>query len=326
LPQEHAYAGLILALVGLPLLWKRERRLLVGTVILFVTCVFYSINYDIHDIDSYFLLAYFCIALWAGCGLYLAGSWMKGKSPLMIWGRGALLLLPGLLVLFLHFDLLNKREHRMVEDYTMNMFSSLQPGALVFSYQWDYWVSASYYYQLVKGVRPDLVVVDKELLRRSWYLKQLESRYPWLIQGSQEEVEGFLREVGKFERDLPYNPAVIQGKYVGMITSFIEKSLPERPVYVTSEIEAEFTPGLRRVPEGLAWRLYRDTLFHPTDFPELVYRDFPRKGREEEMIRRLYSEALRSRGAYYWSHDRVEAERSLARARSFLQVNSSQTR
>jgi hypothetical protein len=236
--------------------------------------------------------------------------------------RGVLLLLPGFLALVLNFGKVDQRDNHLVEDYTMNMFSSLQPGALVLSYQWDYWVSASYYFQLVDGMRPDLIVIDKELLRRSWYLKQLESRYPWLIQRSQEEVNGFLREVDKFERDLPYNPAVIQARYVGMISSFIEKNLPERPVYVTSEIEREFTVGYQRVPEGLAQRLYRDTLFHPTTFPPLVYREFPRKGKEEDMIRRLYAEALASRGYYYASHDRAESERSLSKARAFLSSSS----
>lgn len=322
LPQEHAYVGLILALVGLPVLVRRSPRLFVGTVILFVTCVFYSINYDIHDIDSYFLLAYICVALWAGCGLYFIGSWIAGGSARLAPGRGALLLLPGIAALVLNFGKVDQRGNHLVEDYTMNMFSSLQPGALVLSYQWDYWVSASYYYQLVDGMRPDLIVIDKELLRRSWYLRQVESRYPWLIERSREEVSGFLKEVNKFEHELPYDPAVIEARYVRMITSLIEKNLPERPVYVTSEIEKEFTVGLQRVPEGLAQRLYRDTVFHPTTFPQLVYRDFPRKGREEDMIRKLYVEALATRGYYYLSHDRAEAEGSFARARSFLSSNA----
>jgi hypothetical protein len=318
LPKEHAYVGLILALAGLLLLWRRDRRLFFGTLLLFVTCVFYSINYDIHDIDSYFLLAYICVALWAGCSLSWIGSWITGASFRAEWGRAALLLLPGIVSLFVHFNQVNQRENHLVEDYTMNMFSSLQPGALVFSYQWDYWVSASYYFQLVDGMRPDLIVIDKELLRRSWYLRQVESRYPWLIQRSREEVDGFLREVDKFEHDLPYNPSVIEARYVGMITSFIGKNLADRPVYVTSEIEREFTPGLQRVPEGLAYRLYRDTLFHPTALPPLVYRDFSGNGREEDMIRHLYAEALGARGYYYIGHDRAEAERDFAKARAFL--------
>ena len=318
LPAEHAFSGLILALVGLPLLWRKDRRLFFGTVLLFVSCVFYSINYDIHDIDSYFLLAYLCIAMWAGYGLFVIGSWIAGERVSGLWARASLLLIPGIVALYLNFGKVSQRDNHLVEDYTMNMFSSLQPGALVLSYQWDFWVSASYYFQLVDGMRPDLVVIDKELLRRSWYLKQLESRYPWLIRNSREEVDGFLREVNKFEHGLPFDPAVIQARYVGMITSFIDRNLRDRPVYVTSEIEREFTPGFQRVPEGLAQRLYRDTLFHPTTLPTLKYRPFPRKGREEDVIRRLYAEAFGARGYYYKPHDPAEAERCFERARGFI--------
>jgi hypothetical protein len=323
-PAEHAYVGLILAVVGLPLLWRRDRRVFICTVLLFVGCVFYSINYDIHDIDSYFLLAYLCIALWAGYGLYQIGLWLLKGSVRAASVRTGLLFLPGIVAVVLNLGKVNQRDNHLVEDYTMNMFASLQPGALVFSYQWDYWVSASYYFQLVDGMRPDLVVIDKELLRRSWYLRQLGSRYPWLIQRSREEVDGFLREVDKFEHDLPYDPDVIQARYVRMIASFIDRNLQDRPVYVTSEIEPEFTAGLQRVPEGLAQRLYRDTLFHPTTFPPLEYRAFPRKGREEDMIRRLYAEALAARAYYYVKHDRAEAERCFARARSFVASRSGQ--
>ena len=318
LPQEHAYVGLLLAVIGLPLLWRRNRKIFVGTLLLFVTCVFYSINYDIHDIDSYFLLAYISVTLWAACGLYVIVSWIVRRGFRTSWGLTALLLLPGFAALLLNFGKVDQRDNHLVEDYTMNMFSSLQPGALVFSFQWDSWVSASYYFQLVNGMRPDLTVIDKELLRRSWYLRQVESRYPWLIERSRGEVNSFLREVDKFERDLPYNPSVIEASYVGMIRSFVEKNLPDRPVYVTSEIEKEFTTGYQRVPEGLAQRLYRDSLFHPTTFPPLVYRDFPRKGRQEDQVRRLYAEALGARGYYYMSHDRGEAERFFARARAFM--------
>jgi len=318
LPQEHAYVGLVLAVIGLPLLWRRNRTMFIGTLLLFVTCVLYSINYDIHDIDSYFLLAYIGVALWAACGLYVIGTWIVGRGSRAARGWSALLLLPGVAALLLNFGKANQRDNHLVEDYTMNMFSSLQPGALVLSFQWDSWVSASYYFQLVNGMRPDLIVMDKELLRRSWYLRQVESRYPWLIERSREEVNSFLREVDKFERNLPYTPSVIEASYVGMIRSFVEKNLPDRPVYVTSEIEKEFTTGYQRVPEGLAQRLFRDTLFHPTTFPPLVYRDFPRKGRQEDQVRRLYAEALGARGYYYMNRDRGEAERCFARARAFM--------
>jgi hypothetical protein len=172
----------------------------------------------------------------------------------------------------------------------------------VISYQWDFWVSASYYYQIVKGLRPDIAVVDKELLRRSWYFLQLGKHYPWLMQPSRPEIEAFNQELYKFEHDLPYNPAIIQSRYVEMIRSFISQSMTSRPVYVTPEIEAEFTTGFQRVPEGLAFRLTYDTSFHGTEFSGYQIRPFERGGRLEDMTKNLYVSSLNARASYYYRH------------------------
>jgi hypothetical protein len=298
LPAEFAYAGLALAVPGLWLLWKSQRRLFYASAILFVTCVMYAINYDIHDIDSYFLLAYVVLALWAGAGLLFAYTWILTRIGLRKVASVFLIAAVGIIPAFFHYSRNDESNNYLVEDYTANMFASLQPNALVLSFQWDYWLAASYYYQLVKGVRTDVAVVDKELLRRSWYLKELEERYPWLIRASRMEVDAFEKELFKFEHELPYNPAVIQARFVEMITSFIRKSMSDRPVYVTHEIEPEFTTHLQRVPEGLAFRLYADTLVHRNVMPLYSYRPFERSGRLEDMIRVLYANSYISRAKY----------------------------
>jgi hypothetical protein len=300
LPHEFAYIGVILAFMGVIVSFRANRKLAIGVLLLFLSCVFYSINYDIHDIDSYFLLAYVCIALWSGFALLQVCAWSNVFSqPRVVV---AVILVTCLAPMYMHYKRNDESSNYLVEDYTKNMFASVQPNALVISYQWDFWVSASYYYQVVKGCRSDIAVVDKELLRRSWYLLQLERRYPWLIQGSRGSVDAFNRELAKFEHDVPYNPAVIQARYVEMISSFISHNLSSRPVYVTSEIEPEFTVGLQRVPEGLALRLVSDTSFHQTEMPHYTLRQFERKGRLEDMTKSLYLSSLSARAAYYHQH------------------------
>ncbi len=296
LPYEFAYIGVLLASVGIVLLWRSNRRLAITLLLLFFGCVFYSINYDIHDIDSYFLLAYFCVAVASGVGLLSLFRWISEK--LDVGAASFTVIVVSLLPCIVHFSQTDETKNYLVEDYTTNMFASLQPNALVFSFQWDFWVSASYYYQHVKGVRPDVVVVDKELLRRSWYFNQLGQQHPWLIENSRAEVQAFLAELDKFEHDRPYNPAVIQARFVEMIRSFMLKNMTTRPVYVTTEIEPEFTAGMQRVPEGLALRLYADTLQHPMRNVEFTYRPFEREGRLENALRNLYATALSARGMY----------------------------
>lgn len=318
LPAEHAYVGLVLAVIGVAVLWRRSRRIFIFTLLLFVACVAYAINYDIHDIDSYFLLAYMMVALWGGCGLYMLGMLFINRFSWKPGGIVVVFLLIALVPFSFHYRASDESSNYLVEDYTHNMFASLQPDAVILSFQWDYWLSASYYEQLVKGVRPDVIVIDKELLRRSWYITQLERRYPWLIEQSRAEVSAYLRELYKFEHELPYDPATIQARYVALIGSLISRNISSRPTYVTQEIEPEFTRGLQRVPEGLAQRLFADTLFHPSTLPTFTYRLFTRKGRLEDMTRQLYAEALTFRGRYYhhWG-DTAEAERAFRMALFF---------
>lgn len=315
-PAEFAVAGLVFAVIGIVALWVAHRRVALATILFFVFCLGYAINYDIHDIDSYFLLAYVCIGLWSSCGLYAAGSWAV-RSP--GWNRrwtAAAMIALGIVPLAVHYRHVDESRNFLVEDYTHNMFASLQPGAVVLSYQWDYWVSASYYYQLVRGERPDLTVIDKELLRRSWYLRMLEVRYPWLIESSRGEVDAFLKELYKFEHDLPYAPQVIEARFTAMIMSFIEKSMASRPVYVTSEIESQYTGRFFRIPEGLAFRLaVNDSSARPLVMPEFRIRPFARKGRLEDMFWQLYAGAYGALGVRFQKNGDVSgAQEAFSRA------------
>jgi hypothetical protein len=299
-PSEVAYIGLVLALLGFAVLYRSNRKVFWGTLLLFVTCVGYSINYDIHDIDSYFLLAYVTLLLWSGFGVAAVVRFCSNRwnIPGRVWRFvGIGLAIPGILVNYSRVDLSGTRE---VEEYTKDMFASVAPDGLVLSYQWDYWVSASLYMQYVRGYRQDVAVVDKELLRRSWYLQDLGRRYPWLIDRSRAEVDAFGRELYKFEHELPYNPSLIQTRFEEMIRSFIRRGLESRPVYVTPEIEPEFTSGWQRVPEGLAHRLYADSTFHPVAMPSLLGKPLAPRGSQEQVLNRLYADAFFQRAQYFY--------------------------
>jgi hypothetical protein len=301
LPSEFGYIGLVLAIIGVIVVFWEKRKLFWGTVILFVSCVGYSINYDIHDIDSYFLLAYICVSVWATFGIAVIIRWLASHwdGPRVLWQVIAVgLVLPALLI---NFGRVDQSKNHLVEDYTIDMFASFAPDALVLSYQWDYWVSASLYVQYVRGYRTDVAVVDKELLRRSWYLKELEVRYPWLVEQSRREIESFRRELYKFEHGLPYEPGVIQVRFEEMIRGLIRRTMSlGRPVYVTSEIEPEFTREWQHVPVGLAVSLHADTLFHPSESPVPVGGPSSGSGTMERMINRLYAEAFVRRAQYYY--------------------------
>jgi len=295
-PLEFAYAPLVLVLVGVIQLYRSNRTIFYFTLIPFLSCLLYSVNYDIHDIDSYFLLAYIVTAVWITFG---AGALLKVGSSHRRMALNILVCVGiGLTPLSLHYKTADESENYTVEDYTKNMFDSFEKNALVLTYQWDYFVSPSYYLQLVEGYRNDVVVIDKELLRRSWYFKQLEDQHPQLIENSRLEVNEFLKELDKFEHDLPYDPAVIEARYEEMIRSFLVKNESVRPVYVTPEIEQEFTRGFQRVPSGLAFRIYPDTTYHEITPREFVFRPIIKRDKYSEAIRNFYAGAYCNQGIY----------------------------
>ena len=296
LPAEFGYIFILFALLGIWYLFKVKKVIFIFTIILFLTCVGYSINYDIHDIDSYFLLGYIMIATWISIGTERMLLWSKNKIHLFFLGILVIIFISGLVVI--NYQRVDKHNHDFVEIYTRDMLNSLKPEAIIISYQWDYFVSASYYFQIVEGIRPDVVVIDKELLRRSWYFKQLEKRYPWLLNKSRKELELFLVELDKFEHDRPYNPASIEYRYTSLISSIINENINERPVYVTPEIEENYTRGFRRVPSGLAFRLFKDEKLPELDPISFTFKPKKGKNKYDEGIIGLYARAYLNYAIY----------------------------
>ncbi len=260
LPAEFGYIFIPAGFIGLWHLLKIRRTIFIFTIVLFISCVGYSINYDIHDIDSYFLLAYAVVAIWIGVGTMQLFIWIKSRSISISLAIIMFLCVSG--IAGINYSRVDKSGHTLVEKYTKDMLDSVEPNGIIISYQWDYFVSAAYYMQIIEGYRPDVVIIDKELLRRSWYFIQLETRYPWLTGNSRAELDLFLLELYKFEHDEPYISSAIEYRYSTLIKSIIEKNISSRPIYVTPEIEDRYTDGFRRVPSGLAFRLYTDDKLH----------------------------------------------------------------
>lgn len=253
----------VLALGGVVLMW-RSRRMFWFVMALAIGCVAYAVNYDIPDIDAYFLLAYIAGGMLITVGVWKVSSLMRER--IHPWAVPVLAVLP--VISFLgNFPKVDESANDQVHNYVTEAFSRLDSNAVVLTYQWDYLVSPSYYFQLVKRVRPDVVMIDKELLRRSWYFIQLGQSAPWLLEKTRSSVDGFLQELAKFERGLPYHGPEIEKRFNGMINAMIDSAFSTRPVYVGAEMEPQFGSVYDRVPVGFLLRLVpKDTTIEIGDF------------------------------------------------------------
>lgn len=294
LTEEFALFALVLAAAGLAAVWTYRRKFIFAALLL-VSCLAYSVNYDIHDIDSYFLLAYVAIALFLAWGIrWLVIHFQEGKGKLIV--PAALAVLTAYQI-WDHRSAVDLSEQYVVEDYTLSILNGLPPNAVVLTYQWDYFVAAAYYYQNVRGVRPDVTVIDKELLRRTWYFSQLTAHAPAVMEASAEEVRLFLVELEKFEQGIPYDPAMIEGRYTNLLRSFLERR-DGRPVFTGPEIEPQYLPPVPRIPFGMLMQVTNDPAYHPDGLDTLSIRPVRGMDSYSRNLSMLIKNALVRRSEY----------------------------
>jgi len=282
-PKEFFYIPLIVAVFGILNLFNKQRKLFYFTFLLFAFNIFYAINYDIHDIDSYFILAYIISAVWIAMGIaFFINKFSKAGMQIAIVS-----FILALLPLNFNYSSNDESKNYFVKDYTENVYKSAKPNALIISSQWDFFVASSFYFQNIKGLRPDITIIDKELLRRSWYIRHIQIHFPQIYERSKTEFEVFYVELLKFEKETSRytNPktdfdrsesAKINAAFIALLNSLVDKNYSDHPIYTTFEIEnaqgEKFAKDYVRIPEGVLLRVFKNYEFY-NDFnePEFTY-------------------------------------------------------
>jgi transmembrane protein TMEM260 (protein O-mannosyltransferase) len=309
----------VLGLIGVYRLSRANINVYYFTILAFFSCVVYSVNYDIHDISSYFLLAYIIGAIWIGFGALLI--YERAAKSLRLSTRTAqitfatILVLCSVITLSSNFAENDESNEYAVEQFTMNVFKNAEPSSIIISSQWDFWVSASWYYQVVKHIRPDLIIIDKELLRRSWYYVYLQRHYPEVYENSKPEIERFLAELYKFEHNIPYDQKTIMKAFNDLLTGLVEKN-PSRKVYTTWEIEQNkdevFAQNYERIPDGILLQLFKKESTGKKSELKTYDFNFTKLNKEDyyhETIMNTYAFMLASSANHFYSQNRIEDAR-----------------
>ena len=321
-PKEFIYVPILLAILGLIEIFKDKKRFFNYTILLFIFTVLYAINYDIYDIDSYFLLAYIVSVIWTAFGILFIVK--KFKKPSINLSIASLLIC--LLPLYANYEITDESDNYFVQDFTYNVFESAPPNSIIMSTQWDFWVSASLYYQFVKDVRPDLIIIDKELLRKSWYLDYVKTHYTEIYERSRNEFETYKKELINFERETsrytnPKSDAdrqlvlTIQRAFLILLNSFLENN-SDRNFYTTFEIEQEnsekFGRDYIRIPEGLLIKYTKDTSFDE-DYrePELKFKVSNKDSYHYSFMMNAYYTSFLSRANYLMNHSKFDTAEKL---------------
>lgn len=263
--KNSGFLGFPFALYGVLVLFKRSKPLALFFSLAGLSCLLYSFNYSIHDIDSYYLLFYLAFGALAVVGI----AELSRKSQVATFVFLAL----AVASLVLNFSVGDKRHDSAVPEYIKLVEPHLPKNALVLSSQWDYFVSGFWYKQKVEGLRPDICLLDKELVRRTWYIPQARRWNPDVFVGCEKELRKYSQLLDYFEEnsDEFTNPenvngarlsAEIQAAWESLFKSIVRENSKKRPIVVSLDVlqsEPYLSKGMQVVPQGLFVRLTSDT-------------------------------------------------------------------
>jgi tetratricopeptide (TPR) repeat protein len=283
---------LLLAVMGLAGLFKRDRAAFWFLVSAIGFDVAYNLNYEIaEDKDAYYLPVFLSTAVAAGLGLnwLMRGDWLRRFSGRTTLAAAVLLsVIAPMTCLAAGFPFNNRSHYFIARDYVQNIFNSIEPGGMLLTLDWQVY-SPMFYLREEEQQRPDLVAIDVNQLRRSWYFDYLKKAYPDTIERSRDKVEAFLEDLRHWEQDpglfQPGDPLTqrISSRFNDMILSFVKEHIRSAPVYVTQDVatnrsgrDADLTAGLAKayqfIPTGLVFKLETGAGFHEVSSPDLVTR------------------------------------------------------
>lgn len=247
IPQLSAYGNmlleqwwpgvLILAVIGLWALFRRNRiYFYLAIIFLFFTGPLstYLTNFDVTTgnpvvnaenkalVSVFYIPSYLLIAVLFGTGLYYSISIFWNQKKYKLSAIPLILALPFIFSLS-NYKKLDMSRYTFTEEYVNNLFNVVPQNAVVFV-NWDPFIFPFNYYQYVQKQRTDVMVVDQELLRRSWYIQSLRIHHTEFTKRAETEIDEFLEAVRPFEDKEKFDGNFIQLKYVAMINALIDRS------------------------------------------------------------------------------------------------------
>ena len=306
---------LLVVILGVVTALILHRRYFWWTTTLLASDLLYAANYSIHNIESYFLLAYISLSLFAAIGFRFLVQRFFSREFIRADPTRSTIVVVGLILLFpavsgfSNFSKVDASADRSVEMYTRDILTSLPRNSLVLSYQWDTFVAASLYYRNVDSLRSDIIVIDKELLRRSWYAAQIHERFLSLFPSNDLIYDAYQANLRLFENDLSYDPNSIEMSYSNFIREIIAGAMRSgRDVFVGPEIEDQYLTGFNKVPFALDFELRTDTDYVYCNLSELngfrtakiVDNDY------SHQIINFYKKMFLARAGYEYAHKRLD--------------------
>lgn len=257
-----AHPGIFVSWLSVPgfiYLFIKNKRMLAALAAVLLASALYGINYSIPDIAAYFLPALASLSIAAAMGLQALSELVPARiglkaSKAFCWTVLAL----SLAVPAVNWRQADRSRDHFTVEFANDILLSAGPNAVILTDNWDVYAPCLYL-RHQQGLRPDVVIIDKELLRRSWYYRYLKKQYPGFYESCRPEIEAFLPQLRLFEQDRAYDPAEIQSRYIKLLNALVLRNYYDMPAYLTRADpggDYQFlVPNHERTPEGLLYRL-----------------------------------------------------------------------
>jgi hypothetical protein len=267
LSRNLLYVLAIPSLAGFVILYRKNRRKFWLMLAILILNVLYTINYSIPDIEPYYIPSLIVLIMTLAYGLTALRGFL----------RPAIIIPLACIVPFINYGDCTLRNNTFGIDFARAHAAQLPDSSLLMTTHWDVY-SPLMYLRHVKDWRKDLVLIDKALLRRTWYIKYLEHEYPRFYAQVQSSINPYLAELYKFEYDRPYLPSVIQMKFLRMLRSLCDARMNKGVFLSTPWPDQDLDqihPGHGRLPHGLTFRISADTSSLLYDFNEFQIKKLP---------------------------------------------------
>ncbi len=306
---------LICPILGLFVLWKNQRNWFYFSILFFlfaapITTYVTDFDVTVRDpfvaaehralVSVFYIPSYICIAFLIGIGIYFLALLVMSKTksyPKIEYVLALVIILLPFGFSYGNYDKVNMRDYYFTEDYVQNLFSVATENCVVFA-NWDPFYFPLNYYQFVEGERPDIIAIDQQLLRRSWYIQWLKDHYPEFVKLAEREIEAFLKAVEPFENKETFDGNFIQKNYINMINAMIDRSIQSgRDVYLTYNAPPGIAQNYRKESVISAIQLKLNPELTPVDFESLFFRHLfdGKKDRMAKIFQNYYGGLIFSR-------------------------------
>ncbi len=251
LPRSHAPWGLALALAGFVVLLRDPRRRTLGLALLgfialqlaFFTRVGFPTTPALYlgVVERFWILPAVVVAF----GLGVGAAALFARLATVKHGRVLLAVVAPLTILgssvwpaLAFLGEVDQHENRFVAALADGVLASAPESSVVFV-QGDLFHNALAVRTLVEGARPDVVVLDQEMMTYPWYVDRARRLHPGVLParlGAEDRYDG--------------SPASGNGVWLDHLS-------PTRPVVFLGLKERSFEPRYDLVPVGYVLRAYR---------------------------------------------------------------------